>query len=78
MSSERKTMRVRVAVAVGSHGRWAAHAEDIEGDDGNEFAAREALLHIAGRGTEAVYWLEADVPIPEQQTFEASVTEGQP
>ena len=68
--SSGKTVRVRIAVAVDPDGFWSANGWA----GSNEKVHMERACDTVGEG-EARYWLEADLPIPEQQTFEATVTE---
>lgn len=66
--SERKTVRVRIAVAVDEDGEWDCADE-----------ARLAVLFLCDEqlfDSEAkhhVVWIEADVPIPTTETIEGTV-----
>ena len=69
-----KTVKVRVAVGVGSNGQWAAYgpcedlgliADSLDDDKGNY------------PKTERFYYLTAELPIPEVQEIEAEVEEGE-
>ena len=71
-----ETVRVRVAVAVGSTGIWSAGASD---QFGGERAATEALYSVymrRGRDDDAgiqIYWLTADLPLPTEPEVAARV-----
>lgn len=67
--SERKTVRVRIAVAVDPSGDWSACGwAGSEDDDKRGIASDTVGEH------EAIYWLEADLPIPEQRRIEPTIT----
>lgn len=57
-SSEQKTVRVRIAVAVDKDGDWRAWG-DVE--------------EVVVFGGEALHWVEADIPLPQPQTVEGEV-----
>lgn len=62
-----KTIKVRIAVAVSSDGAWAAHGWGTNsgpgsgGEDMKGIAAEMLDEHIS----DAFYWVEAEVPLPE-------------
>lgn len=63
-----KTVRVRIAVAVDPTGRWNSCGWDTGSDpEKMEFAAENM-----GEG-ESLFWLEADLPVPEVPVIEAEV-----
>ena len=70
-----KTVKVRIAVAVDSQGNWAASGWSGKGDPG---AASDYMADIARDGVgegEALYWVEAEIPMPEVQTIQGDVFE---
>lgn len=82
-----KAVRVRIAVAVGKDGLWAAHgwklSERSYPDSVEESAVRHYRQYVAGDDRAPhIVWVEADVPLPpESQTIPGQVagtTEGQP
>lgn len=56
-----KTVRVRIAVAVGDEGNWNSCGFTGADDQDNISFATETIED----STFKVYWLEADLPIPE-------------
>ncbi len=62
-----KTVRVRIAVAVNAIGHWnACGSHDL-----SEKTSRGITLEgLAVDGPEAVRWIEADVPLPDDVTVE--------
>jgi len=68
--SEPKTVRVRIAVAVSDNGVWA-----VAKGDSYKNAKEWALEFLPpNRGvTEAVHFIEADIPLPVSQTIEGEV-----
>ena len=73
-----RTVRVRVAVAVGSTGEAVAdmHLTQSTYDNDTDNSAL-ALDHLAECGVPhgVVHFIEADVPIPEPQTIEGTVVD---
>ena len=66
-----KTVRVRIAVAVGESGDWAASgSKALFGVDSVDIAVES----LDESGQYAVSWVEADVPLPESETVEGKVT----
>ncbi len=68
-----KTVKVRVAVAVDTDGKWAA-----SGWGTLVSLNKEQAMDIAVEGVEpgeARYWLEAELTIPEHTTIQATVEE---
>ena len=65
-----KTVKVRIAVAVDRNGMWnacgwtGAKNEDM----------RKMAVDVVGAG-DRVFWLEAQLPIPEELVIRADVTE---
>lgn len=59
--TKRKTVKVRIAVAVDEEGDW-----NVEGRAGvsAECSRREVIAKYAFLGTPHVYMIEADVPLP--------------
>lgn len=68
MSSKAKTVRVRIAVAVNDLGQWRAEGFD-EYDDKHAIKAATSTIE----GERRVFWVEADLPIPETQVVEGEV-----
>lgn len=70
-----KTVKVRIAVAVDPEGKWQAHGWQPRPDHVQRDAkfmqdtAREDLEY-----GEAMYWIEAELPVPEAQTVQGTVT----
>lgn len=67
-----KTVRVRVAVAVNGDGDWYAAGQ--KGQDDFTISG-DCASSLIGPVT-GVFWLEADLPIPEAKTIEAEVKDG--
>lgn len=61
--------RVRIAVAMDYQGAWSAFGHHEENDVSSLLLAKDALNETA-----AVYWVEADLPLP-GQCVEGSVLE---
>lgn len=61
--SEQRTVRVRIAVAVDTHGQWAAYASDNVVASGSERKVKRELGLAAGDEF-LLSWIEADVPLP--------------
>ena len=77
MSEERKTVRVRIAVAVSRTGAWAAYGWQLAGSKPRSDS--DFLREIMDEdvyGVDATHYLEADVPIPQNlgETSEGEVT----
>lgn len=72
-----ETVRVRIAVGVDSAGHWAVQGWGPLEAQYEKFAAEAAvqlvgtLFPAAATPHRALYWIEADVPIPAAQTIEA-------
>lgn len=65
-----KKVKVRVAVAVGDDGNWAA--------EGCSTTADWKVMEMAVNGVDSVhkrYWLEAELEVPEVATVQADVVE---
>jgi len=74
--SEKKTVRVRIAVAVTASGNWVA--DGWTDPIGGEATLRDAAFkYLERKDDEAfhVVWIEATVPIPTEATIEGSVTD---
>jgi hypothetical protein len=53
-----KTVRVRIALVVNSEGEWAANGwESMEEFD-------ESELDLGDEHAQALYWIEAEIPVP--------------
>lgn len=70
----KRTIRVRIAVAVDDRGWWNAegwgHHESEKPSDGVlAGAARRALLNRAS----VVHFVEVELPVPESETFQGAV-----
>lgn len=66
-----KTIRVRIAVAVSATGRWGADGSNSDKDGQSEATALEL---IDFEHPNRVTFVEADVPLPEEQaTVEGEV-----
>lgn len=63
------TVKVRIAVAVDPDGDWNACGWSSATDK----TARDLATETVGEG-EAVYWLEAELPVPATQVVQATVT----
>jgi len=63
-----KTVRVKVAVAVDKNGKW----NSCGWSNGEEKDVCDLAVEPVDEG-ESLYWLTADLPIPEEQTVEAEV-----
>jgi len=68
-----KTVKVRIAVAVDPSGEWSATGWHEASDELMMECARDSVAD-----GEALYWLEAELAIPEPETVQASVTEAAP
>lgn len=67
------TVKVRIAVAVDENGDWAAFGTSADSDSNMMCTAREDAP--GSREWESLFWLEAELPIPEIQTIQAKVSE---
>lgn len=63
------TVRVRIAVAVGEDGFWSAR-----GWMTGEVEAKEAVDRLVD-APHSIFWVEADLPIPQTETVEGTVSE---
>ena len=76
---EKKTMRVRIAVAISAEGKtWSSAG--YSRDDGG--AVRDSYLSDLANEScphypSVVHWVEADVPIPKSATVEGVVVESE-
>jgi len=73
-----KTKRVRIAVAMTDHEEWSANGFFNWDDKTSHDVALQGLDDCPQRDLEAVYWIEADLPVPEPavtQTIEGQVVE---
>lgn len=72
-----KTVRVRIAVAVTRHGDyWYANGASDTPEDARMDAARRMAKAYSSRGKRIKsVWVEADVPLPVEQTVEGKVVE---
>lgn len=66
------TVRVRIAVAVDSQGKWSAFGHHASSADGMVDTAREDL----DDGKAAIVWIEANCPLPTEQTVVGEVQSG--
>lgn len=64
-----RTVRVRIAVAVGAKGEWYALSGDGWSDADRVEAARDGSLV----DDTSIVWIECDVPLPEETTVEGEV-----
>jgi hypothetical protein len=64
MQKQPKTVRVRIPVAVNSEGEFLAYADSNMDDVAN---AAEALGGIYREDMTRVYYVEADVPVPDPE-----------
>jgi hypothetical protein len=72
--SDRKTVRVRIALAVDSKGRWSACG--WVGDSGrldDEEYAGHAQESLDSGLDQLVHFIEADVPLPTSETIQGEV-----
>ena len=70
---EKKTVKVRVCVAVDERGNWYAIGGDSLGDN---YYSQAALRGVRSGGN-AIHCLEAEVPLPVETTIQAEVKEDQ-
>lgn len=68
----RKTVKIRVAVAVDPSGDWYAAGWSMYNGEPNSVEAMDEAIDGVESG-EACYWLEAELPIPEFPTVQAKV-----
>lgn len=68
-----KTVRVRIAVAVDEYGEWAANGWNSKKPDYDTSAQSLALEGVEGCAV-GFHWVEADVPVPETTTIQATAT----
>lgn len=70
MGEKRKTVRVRIAVAVNHLAAWSAAGSTDSSKKASQDQAVEFLDYDNedNRVPETVVWVEADVPIPEKDT----------
>lgn len=59
---ERRTKRVRIAVAIDSDGEW--NAVGWGGASGSDYASSEYAARDPMDDAAVLHWIEADVPIP--------------
>lgn len=68
---EQKTVRVRIAVAIGDDGQWnccgwrGCADEDARGIASDTLESEQFVIH----------WVEADIPVPQPQTIEGAGTQ---
>jgi hypothetical protein len=67
-----RTVKIRVAVSVDPEGHWYA----VGYANADEKHLRESCDELDPG--EAHYWLEAELPVPETQTVQATVTKAEP
>ena len=72
---EGRTMKVRIAVAIASCGRWSAYAGDQLGDAENKSWAEEDLVNADVGDNITTHFVEAEVPVPVGMTIQGSVKE---
>lgn len=70
-----KTVKVRIAVAVNADGNWNSSGWKKAKDSDAMDLAQEGLQEISS--CEKVYWVEADIPIPEPEIVQGKVTQAQ-
>ena len=65
-------MKVRIAIAITPNGNWTA-----AGYKGCEDESPQSVLdvYVDEMVGEVYHWIEADVPIPKQETFDGQVSE---
>lgn len=66
-----KTVRIRIAVAVDQQGHWNASGWSGEYSPAKD-AAIDSALEYCGSGA-VLYWVEADLPIPEAVVVQGEV-----
>ena len=78
--SDSKTVRVRIAVCVDQDGFWAASGGRTpanytpeDSDEEDRGLAEDALLGRRDGAPRGIVWVEADVPLPAEQTVEGEV-----
>lgn len=75
-----KTIRVRIAVAVSPNGCWSSNGGQLLPGDpalwtNDAIAATGSCTYLfKAQGVGHVVFIEADVPVPEPQTIEGTVT----
>jgi hypothetical protein len=75
--SKPKTVRVRICVVVDDEGRWCSAGWTTDQEppcDDKDLIAYAMESDITG-ANDRIYFLEADLPLPEFQTIEATVEE---
>ena len=74
MASDKRTVRVRIAVVMNADGEWGCAASYNGDDNGAWSVAGENLSTDPGEVMEALHFIEADVPVPASTTIEGAVT----
>lgn len=68
-----KTVKVRIAVSVDPKGNWGS-----SGSSGQDEAEAHSWTVDLLQDGEARYWIEAELPVPEIATVQATVIESTP
>ena len=69
-----RTVRVRIAVAVGERGDYAVAGWSRSHANRNEEAVMNAAREYLDSAWVVSCWIEADIPLPSQQTIRGEVT----
>ena len=67
-----KTIKVKIAVAVDPKGEWAAAGWSDGGEPADEGTLINHTIEDVGPG-ELVYWVEAELPIPDLSVIKGDV-----
>lgn len=73
-TNECKTVRVRIAVAVDTKGKWSACGWKSDGKQYDKEARDSAIDGLYNDGSYNVHWIEADVPVPQETMIEGTAT----
>ena len=65
-------MKIRIAVAVGPDGKWRAFGTEKDDDTSAEETAL-MLLPFSLRAKAVIYWITAEVPVPQSAEIEGRV-----
>jgi hypothetical protein len=72
--SEQKTVRVRIAVAVGDDGAWNSCGWQFPKSETTDVELMGIALEVMEQAVVNVHWVEADIPIPVGVTVEGTVS----
>jgi len=70
MANKKRTVRVRIAVAITKEGHWNA----VGWDTGSDVDRMSAAIDGLDADEEARHWIEADVEVPEESMIEGAVS----